>query len=106
MQPVGPVDELFDLAQADLAPPAGSAHLCVLHGGPARSQAGTTADHLHASRLEIDILDQGSSLKAKPKPPDVDAKLAGTESPRGWGIPLMERTVDEVGFAPGSEGRL
>ena len=58
----------------------------------------------YPSRLEIEVLDQGSGLKEKPKLPDADAKFAGTESPRGWGVFLMERTVDEVSFGPGPEG--
>ena len=58
----------------------------------------------YPSRLEIEILDQGGGLKEKPKLPDADAKFAGTESPRGWGVFMMERTVDEVSFGPGAEG--
>ena len=28
--------------------------------------------------------------------PDLDAKLAGLQSPRGWGLFLMRELVDEV----------
>ena len=56
------------------------------------------------SRLEIEVLDQGSGLKEEPKLPDAEAKFAGTESPRGWGVFLMRRTVDELSFGPGPEG--
>jgi anti-sigma regulatory factor (Ser/Thr protein kinase) len=28
--------------------------------------------------------------------PDLDAKLAGAQSPRGWGLFLMRELVDEV----------
>jgi anti-sigma regulatory factor (Ser/Thr protein kinase) len=28
--------------------------------------------------------------------PDIEAKLAGEQAPRGWGLFLVERMVDEV----------
>ena len=31
-----------------------------------------------------------------PKTPDLDAKLAGLQSPRGWGLFLIQNMVDEV----------
>ena len=43
------------------------------------------------------ITDQGGS-QARPDPlaPDLAAKLAGLQSPRGWGLFLIEQLVDEL----------
>ena len=43
------------------------------------------------------VTDQGGE---KPIPdavtPDIEAKLAGEQTPRGWGLFLIEQMVDEV----------
>jgi anti-sigma regulatory factor (Ser/Thr protein kinase) len=48
-------------------------------------------------KLSVIIRDSGSS---QPIPetgtPDLDAKLAGEQSPRGWGLFLIEKMVDEM----------
>ncbi len=48
-------------------------------------------------RFSVQITDQGGG-KPIPEPeiPDLEAKLAGLQSPRGWGLFLMRRLVDEV----------
>ena len=47
--------------------------------------------------LSVRITDQGGG---KPIPeaavPDLEAKLAGTQTPRGWGLFLIEKMVDEM----------
>ncbi len=47
--------------------------------------------------LAVWITDQ-SGNKARPTPvaPDLEAKLAGLQSPRGWGLFLIEHLVDEM----------
>ncbi len=49
-------------------------------------------------RLLVRVIDRGSgplsSLTAKG--PDLEAKLENAQAPRGWGVFLMERMVDEV----------
>ena len=49
------------------------------------------------ARLEIAVTDQGGD---RPIPeavePDLDAKLAGAQSPRGWGLFLIRNMVDEL----------
>lgn len=43
------------------------------------------------------VYDQGDKHPvAQPELPDIQAKLAGLQSPRGWGLFLIERLVDEV----------
>jgi serine phosphatase RsbU (regulator of sigma subunit)/anti-sigma regulatory factor (Ser/Thr protein kinase) len=49
-------------------------------------------------RLTVRITDQGGGDELVPTPvtPDLDAKLAGQQSPRGWGLFLIEHMVDEL----------
>ena len=48
--------------------------------------------------LAVRITDQGGSLRIIPTPimPALEAKLAGLQSPRGWGIFLIRQLVDEL----------
>jgi serine phosphatase RsbU (regulator of sigma subunit)/CHASE1-domain containing sensor protein/anti-sigma regulatory factor (Ser/Thr protein kinase) len=53
---------------------------------------------LHKERLLVRVIDRGSgplsSLTAKG--PDLEAKLEYAQTPRGWGVFLIERMVDEL----------
>jgi len=50
-----------------------------------------------ASELRVQITDQGGH---RPLPevelPDLDAKLSGLQTPRGWGLFLIQNMVDEL----------
>lgn len=47
--------------------------------------------------LAVRITDQGGSRPIpKAQTPDLDAKLAGQQTPRGWGLFLIEKMVDEL----------
>ncbi len=47
--------------------------------------------------LAVRICDAGgASSFAEPELPDIEAKLAGLQSPRGWGLFLIEQLVDEM----------
>jgi len=47
--------------------------------------------------VHVLITDQGSeTVKPTTVLPDLDAKLAGNQSPRGWGLFLIENMVDEM----------
>ncbi len=50
-----------------------------------------------AAAVAVWITDQGGS-QARPDPlaPDLEAKLAGLQTPRGWGLFLIEHLVDEM----------
>jgi anti-sigma regulatory factor (Ser/Thr protein kinase) len=51
------------------------------------------------SQLTIRVTDQGvgdGGPIADPQAPDLDAKLAGIQSPRGWGLFLIKHMVDEL----------
>ena len=46
--------------------------------------------------LIVRITDRGGLPVPEPTPPDLEAKLAGRQSPRGWGLFLIEKMVDEM----------
>jgi anti-sigma regulatory factor (Ser/Thr protein kinase) len=47
--------------------------------------------------VAVRITDQGSGPSpVKPQAPDLEAKIAGRQSPRGWGLFLMENMVDQM----------
>jgi len=46
-------------------------------------------------RVTVQIVDQGGGLhEREPIEPDIEAKLAGLQSPRGWGLFLIKNMVD------------
>ena len=51
--------------------------------------------------LSIQITDSGGGpeLMQVPEVPDLDAKLAGSQTPRGWGLHLIKNMVDEIRFS-------
>jgi anti-sigma regulatory factor (Ser/Thr protein kinase) len=48
--------------------------------------------------VRIMISDQGGGASINPHEelPDIDAKLAGEQTPRGWGLFLIEKMVDDM----------
>ena len=47
--------------------------------------------------LSVRITDRGGARDIpQAETPDIEAKLAGEQSPRGWGLYLIENMVDEV----------
>jgi anti-sigma regulatory factor (Ser/Thr protein kinase) len=46
--------------------------------------------------VSVQITDHGGQPLPQAKTPDLDAKLAGLQSPRGWGLFLIEKMVDEM----------
>jgi serine/threonine-protein kinase RsbW len=50
------------------------------------------------SRLQVDVHDQGKGIPGNIPQPDIDAKIAGKESSRGWGLFLIQSLMDEVEF--------
>jgi anti-sigma regulatory factor (Ser/Thr protein kinase) len=48
--------------------------------------------------VRVMISDQGGGASIKPHAelPDIDAKLAGEQTPRGWGLFLIEKMVDDM----------
>ena len=54
-----------------------------------------TADE---SKLQVDIHDRGKGLPKRIEKPDIDAKMAGKQTTRGWGLFLIQSLMDEVEF--------
>jgi serine/threonine-protein kinase RsbW len=51
------------------------------------------------SKLQIDIHDQGKGISPDLiEKPDIDAKMAGKQKSRGWGLFLIQSLMDEVEF--------
>jgi serine phosphatase RsbU (regulator of sigma subunit)/anti-sigma regulatory factor (Ser/Thr protein kinase) len=51
----------------------------------------------NGDELVVRIIDQGGDGKmADPITPDLEAKLSGLQSPRGWGLFLIQNMVDEM----------
>ena len=53
--------------------------------------------HRSARALRVRITDRGGDQPIAERPtPDLEAKLAGLQSPRGWGLFLIRKMVDEL----------
>lgn len=60
----------------------------------------------NAYELVVSISDHGAGRpEATPDQPDLEAKLAGEDRPRGWGLFLVENMVDEVRAIPTDIGQ-
>jgi anti-sigma regulatory factor (Ser/Thr protein kinase) len=68
------------------------------HGNRNRPELGVdVAVLVSASVLSVRVTDQGGGHPIpEPETPDLDAKLAGRQSPRGWGLFLIKNMVDEL----------
>ena len=52
----------------------------------------------------VRITDHGGGAEIpEAETPDLDAKLAGLQSPRGWGLFLIKNMVDEMNVSGDSE---
>ena len=69
------------------------------HGNGYRPEVPVKIQALSSDRaLFVCITDQGGSPVSDPdkEVPDLEAKLEGTQTPRGWGLFLIKNMVDEV----------
>jgi serine phosphatase RsbU (regulator of sigma subunit)/anti-sigma regulatory factor (Ser/Thr protein kinase) len=46
--------------------------------------------------ITVQITDRGGTEQAEAETPDLEAKLAGDQAPRGWGLFLIQNMVDEM----------
>ena len=76
------------------------------HGNEYRPDRAVSIRVLHtADSLRVQVSDIGGAGELpQPETPDLEAKLAGRQKPRGWGLFLIERMVDEARVT-GEEGR-
>ena len=63
---------------------------------------------LEEMELEIDVTDEAEESIGQPPVPDIDEKIAGKDTPRGWGVFLIKNLVDDVQFEtnPGKGNRV
>ena len=56
-------------------------------------------------QLTVYVTDQGGTQSSYKLPePDLDAKLAGLDTPRGWGLLLIKNMVDEMNLIDNDDG--
>jgi serine phosphatase RsbU (regulator of sigma subunit)/anti-sigma regulatory factor (Ser/Thr protein kinase) len=59
------------------------------------------------AQIKVRIHDFGKGMaKAEVVTPDLDSKLAGEQSPRGWGLFLIQNMVDEMNTLEGQQGQI
>jgi serine/threonine-protein kinase RsbW len=68
------------------------------HGNQGRPDVPVVVEVLSApGEVSVAITDQGGAAPdAAAEAPDIHAKLAGVQKPRGWGLYLIESMVDDV----------
>jgi anti-sigma regulatory factor (Ser/Thr protein kinase) len=68
------------------------------HGNKNRPEVPVTIQvRVSETALSVRITDDGGGQSNfQPEVPDLEAKLAGLQSPRGWGLFLIEKMVDEM----------
>jgi serine phosphatase RsbU (regulator of sigma subunit)/anti-sigma regulatory factor (Ser/Thr protein kinase) len=68
------------------------------HGNANRPELNVSLSVATVGRdLVVEVVDQaGGRAIPEPATPDLDAKLAGEQSPRGWGLFLIKNMVDEL----------
>lgn len=68
------------------------------HGNAYRADRPVTIRVLHSpDRLRVQVTDEGDAGELDdPEAPDLDKKLDGLQTPRGWGLFLIKKMVDEA----------
>ena len=91
---------------ADLKTAVSEACLNAIEHGNKLDANTKVAIHLRieGSKLEVAVQDQGEQMGQPPATPDIEAKLEGKSSPRGWGTFLIQSLMDEVEFESRPEG--
>jgi len=76
------------------------------HGNENVAERLVTIRVLHSpGRLRVQVTDQSDAGElGAPEVPDIEAKLAGLQKPRGWGLFLIESMVDETRVESAAEG--
>jgi serine phosphatase RsbU (regulator of sigma subunit)/anti-sigma regulatory factor (Ser/Thr protein kinase) len=68
------------------------------HGNQYRADRPVSIRVIHTpERLSVHVTDRGDTGELpEPERPDLEAKLEGRQKPRGWGLLLIEKMVDEA----------
>ena len=77
------------------------------HGNEYRHDRPVLIRVLHSGdRVRVQVTDRGGANElAEPEAPDIEAKLEGRQKPRGWGLFLIEKMVDEARVTSEAGGR-
>ncbi len=59
---------------------------------------------INRTKMKVSVEDKGNGIKGKINEPNIDNKIEGKEGPRGWGIFLIKRLIDDIKFEPKSDG--
>jgi len=78
------------------------------HGNENVAERPVSVRVLHSpGRLRVQIADRSQAGELPPaEVPDLEAKLAGLQRPRGWGLFLIESMVDETRVESGADGHM
>ncbi len=76
------------------------------HGNEYRSDRSVGIRVVHVDDgVQVRVTDRGAARElSEAEAPDLEAKLEGRQKPRGWGLFLMEKMVDEVRAESGPDG--
>jgi len=76
------------------------------HGNEYRADRPVSIRVLHSpDRLRVQVSDSGEAVEMDEREiPDIEAKLEGRQKPRGWGLFLIEKMVDETHVSSGDGG--
>ena len=99
-----PSDRLQQLGSAV----AEAAMNAIEHGNKNRPEIPVSVSvTINDGAVHVSIGDKGmTDAPVEAKEPDLEAKLAGLETPRGWGLFLIERLVDEVITSQNDDGHV
>jgi anti-sigma regulatory factor (Ser/Thr protein kinase) len=76
------------------------------HGNSYRADRPVSIRVLQADGwLRVRVTDHGEAVELAPaETPNLEAKLEGRQKPRGWGLFLIEKMVDETRVESGEDG--
>ncbi len=59
---------------------------------------------INRTKMKVAVEDKGKGIRENINEPNIDNKINGTETPRGWGIFLIKRLVDDIKFESKADG--
>ncbi len=59
---------------------------------------------VNGTKMKVSVEDKGNGMRGKVNEPNIDNKINGTETPRGWGIFLIKNLMDDIKFEPKADG--
>jgi serine/threonine-protein kinase RsbW len=59
---------------------------------------------MNGTKMKVSVEDMGNGIREKLDEPNIDNKINGTDSPRGWGVFLIKRLIDDTKFESKADG--